>query len=1060
MEESAASAENPPGSGNSGRGGGHSHLEAMSEALDPSALLAHQGWVERLARGLVRDSSLAQDLAQEAWLVARAAGDEPTRGFLAGVVRNLKRNAARGARRRTAREVAAARPEALPSAAELVERAELARLLVENVLALDEHERTAILLRYFEDLSAEEIARRSGVPPGTVRARLSRGIERLRGRLKARLERRDLLAGLLVLGKESTEGGAAATTAATLLPWLGGVLAMKGLVLATGGAALLAAGLWFLTRADGERVPGVPPRPEVVNAAPLQEPPRLATEAVASVEREQVEVSPASTAAPVAPAAVEARVRLFAEMRDEQGQALDAVEVRLGEEQLGHGNTRGLVDLELPFETTVERLITLHFLRPGYTRRTEHVLLRGTSEVHLGALLLLPAATLRGRVVDGSGRPIAGAALLAAGVEDVRTDPEELRRLGPEGDVSSVHGTSASDGSFTLEGVPLGTGKLWAGHAGFSWGAQRFELGAAGLDRIELTLEPLDPLDRIAGRVLDPDGRPVPRAILHTWFMAATYGSGSEVMADEEGRFELRLEQRVVHDLTFADPEQRFSEVYRDSVEPGTLDLEVRFEEPRWLALEVRAGGKPFESFALDLDGQDGTRRRRMSVATRPEREAPFPDGRTELRVPTAPFTLRAEALGFADARTGPFAPHEAPAGLVLELQPLPGVRGRVLQADGSPATEAKVGLHQLFGPMVELEHNGFRLRHHAWPRTSTSTDAEGRFVLYPPPLGEGKFTARESVLRVTAPGHAPTELAPAVYDPQIGLELELRLLRGGVVEGAARHAPSLDPSGFLVLFHRGDGDLRTVRLGPDGQYRLEHLTPGGWWVEVLQAEMLGARSSSSSTLHDEPAPLFEPYDLEVVEGETTRHDVNLDAHAPSALRGELRLSGRSVDGWSAALFDESIGRDEIASSVALDGAGRFHLEVASPGRYVLVLSAPKETGGRLELRETLTLAPGEQDWSLELAPGRVEGSGAVDRGTRERFYRYEWRGSVAGHALSAQVRIVPEKTGAFVLPSVPPGPGVILRNDPRDGQTDFAPWETLAELEVPSGGSATALLP
>jgi len=449
-----------------------------------------------------------------------------------------------------------------------------------------------------------------------------------------------------------------------------------------------------------------------------------------------------------------------------------------------------------------------------------------------------------------------------------------------------------------------------------------------------------------------------------------------------------------------------------------------------------------------------------MSVTTRAERAAPFPGGRAELRLPTAPFALRAQALGCADARTGPFTPLDVPARLVLELEPLPGVRGRVLRADGSPATDARVGLHALFGPRVEVEQNGFRLRHEAWTTTGTDTDAEGRFVLYPPPLGDGQYSARESVLRVTAPGHAPTELAPAVYDPKIGLELELRLLRGGVIEGTARHAPTLDPSGFLLLFHRGDGDLRTVRLGPEGTYRLEHLAPGGWWVEVLQAEMLGARSSSSSTLHDEPAPPFEPHDLVVVEGQTTRHDVDLDAHAPSALRGELRLVGRTLDGWSAALFDEHVGRHELASSVALDGAGRFRLETASPGTYTLVLSAPEATGGRLELRETLTLAPGEHDWSLELAPGRVEGSGAIGRGSRERFYRYEWRGSVAGHALEAHVRIVPDKSGSFVLPSVPPGRGVILRNDPQDGQTEFAPWEKLAEFEVAPGGHATALLP
>jgi DNA-directed RNA polymerase specialized sigma24 family protein len=89
--------------------------------LDPLSLFARQGWVEGLARGLVRDSSFAQDLTQEAWLVAARSGrvdpDDPDdsgalRGFLAAVVRNLRSSAARGAGRRERRERIAARPEA------------------------------------------------------------------------------------------------------------------------------------------------------------------------------------------------------------------------------------------------------------------------------------------------------------------------------------------------------------------------------------------------------------------------------------------------------------------------------------------------------------------------------------------------------------------------------------------------------------------------------------------------------------------------------------------------------------------------------------------------------------------------------------------------------------------------------------------------------------------------------------------------------------------------------------------------------------------------------------
>src|SRR5262249_40197952 len=50
---------------------------------------------------------------------------------------------------------------------------------------LDEPYRTALLLRFFDDLPPREVARRTGVPVETARARIRRGIEQLRGRLDA-----------------------------------------------------------------------------------------------------------------------------------------------------------------------------------------------------------------------------------------------------------------------------------------------------------------------------------------------------------------------------------------------------------------------------------------------------------------------------------------------------------------------------------------------------------------------------------------------------------------------------------------------------------------------------------------------------------------------------------------------------------------------------------------------------------------------------------------------------------------------------------------------------------
>lgn len=46
--------------------------------------------------------------------------------------------------------------------------------------ALSPHQRTAVSLRYLLDLDIEEIAGQMGCSPGTVRAHLSRGLQRLR----------------------------------------------------------------------------------------------------------------------------------------------------------------------------------------------------------------------------------------------------------------------------------------------------------------------------------------------------------------------------------------------------------------------------------------------------------------------------------------------------------------------------------------------------------------------------------------------------------------------------------------------------------------------------------------------------------------------------------------------------------------------------------------------------------------------------------------------------------------------------------------------------------------
>src|SRR5262245_24958882 len=161
-------------------------MSAENPSTRAEDLLEQAGWVRRLARHLVADLGLADDLSQET--LVRALEHPPRAGlalrsWLARVLQNLVRERRRGEARRLEREERAARGESLASAHEVVEKVTTQRLVVQALLELEEPYRTALLLRYFEDCSPRRIARETGAPLPTVKSRLARGLEKLRARL-------------------------------------------------------------------------------------------------------------------------------------------------------------------------------------------------------------------------------------------------------------------------------------------------------------------------------------------------------------------------------------------------------------------------------------------------------------------------------------------------------------------------------------------------------------------------------------------------------------------------------------------------------------------------------------------------------------------------------------------------------------------------------------------------------------------------------------------------------------------------------------------------------------
>lgn len=139
---------------------------------------AHQRSLH-LALGLVRESTDAEDVAQEAliraWRHHNCLRDPDL--FLPWLARITQREAAR---ERDARRPAEELPDDLPTIDESLARVELRADLDRAVRVLDERERLLVRLRYEEDLTQPAIAARLGMPEGTVKVLLHRARRKLR----------------------------------------------------------------------------------------------------------------------------------------------------------------------------------------------------------------------------------------------------------------------------------------------------------------------------------------------------------------------------------------------------------------------------------------------------------------------------------------------------------------------------------------------------------------------------------------------------------------------------------------------------------------------------------------------------------------------------------------------------------------------------------------------------------------------------------------------------------------------------------------------------------------
>jgi RNA polymerase sigma-70 factor (ECF subfamily) len=159
----------------------------------------HGDDVYRYCRAALRDIHLADDVRQQVFLEAyrdltQFSGRSSMRTWLLSIARHRILDAMKARRRAHARVSDAAleevtdAPDPRPSAAESFDEMRLRHALVASLEGLSTDVRNAVLLRFQQGMSYEDMAEVCGESPATLHARVTRALPLLRKSIKSHIE--------------------------------------------------------------------------------------------------------------------------------------------------------------------------------------------------------------------------------------------------------------------------------------------------------------------------------------------------------------------------------------------------------------------------------------------------------------------------------------------------------------------------------------------------------------------------------------------------------------------------------------------------------------------------------------------------------------------------------------------------------------------------------------------------------------------------------------------------------------------------------------------------------
>ncbi len=485
-----------------------------AEQPEVDDVLQHLDWVQALALRLLGDPAEADDVRQDVWLLTRRVRvpGEGLRAWLGGVVRNVvrERRRARAIRDRHEEGAAVQRSRAAEDEA-LVREVLLQQLVVQRLMALPEHYRSALLGRYYEHLGPEELARRTGLPVATIKTRLRRGLELLRGSVERdEYEGRPAILALgAALGRpvRPLGDGAAFSAAGTSTTFIAaavvaGLCVVTGIVWSTRQVQPKVDVDGLLVGAESESAES---NEAALDANRVGE---AAREELAAIQTNEPAEATARELESEAAAVAELSVRVI----DVFGRAVPNHTVRLG---TSSGEARAATDSDgacsFPHPGAA---LELSADGPGYI-----TVAQPRSDLELGTQAVLVVAErlrLFGRVLTAEGEPIPRALVvcgLAAQYQSRLRVPLAELQFGSYQVLTDARGTYAIDVPWDGAALELRVERVGFRVAHATFTELDLDLDAAGAPRgaraIPIELEPLTDPSAAFGRVLAADGRPV-----------------------------------------------------------------------------------------------------------------------------------------------------------------------------------------------------------------------------------------------------------------------------------------------------------------------------------------------------------------------------------------------------------------------------------------------------------------------------------------------------------------------------------------------------------------------